>query len=241
MKFDFGGEKIQAAEQALYVQTTDSYKGTKIQAPIKCSAQRVDGTQKKAEGERVYALDCAKIKTMVTMLQGDEVDIFLNEGQAIFINASRIFMFRAFEKSYPDISMLFAYKQSSIQIEVDSADVKCAAELIGIVCSTEESPIVLALEKEMLLLSDVKGKSENRIPAKISGELKEKIGMKKENLIEGLMNASSEKIRIFIGGSDKPIFIDGDKHDGTYFMVPVRLPSKHLETGSEKNQKNKRQ
>ena len=139
-------------------------KGTKIQAPIKRSVQKVDGKQKKAEGERVYALDCAKIKIMSTMLQGDEVDMFLNKGQAIFINASRIFMFRAFEKGYPDISVLFSYKQSSVQIEVDSADVKRAADLIGIVCNTEESPVVLALEKDKLFLSDVKGKSENRIP-----------------------------------------------------------------------------
>lgn len=147
-------------------------------------------------------------------------------------------MFRAFEKGYPDISVLFSYKQSSVQIEVDSADVKRAADLIGIVCNTEESPVVLALEKDKLFLSDVKGKSENRIPAKISGKLKEKIGLKKENLIVGLMNASSEKIRIFIGGSDKPIFITGDKHDGTYFMVPVGLPSEHLKTGNERSQKN---
>lgn len=234
LKFSFGTGEAGTQKQFLCVQTTDFYKGARMVTEIKDSMQMEEGRPKKAAGEKTYALDCAKVQAMAGMLLGEEVDIFLNEGQAVFINSGRIFIFRAFEKNYPDLSNTFKALKGTTQIEVNAADVKRAADLISVVCNTDEQPVVLMQEKEMLVLADEKRKSVNKIPAKIAGEIGGKIGLKKENLTVGLMKASSEKVRLLIGGAKSPFFINGDKHEGIYFAAPVLLKK---ETGNgEKEQ-----
>jgi hypothetical protein len=230
LRFKFGTDSSDTQKQFLCVQTTDFYKGARMVTEIKDSMQMKDGNPQKAAGEKTYALDCTKVQAMAGMLLGEEVDIFLNEGQAVFINSGRIFIFRAFEKEYPDLSNAFKRREETVEIEVNAADVKRAADLVSVVCNTDEQPIVLIQEKGMLVLTDEKGKSVNRITAKIAGEIGGKFGLKKENLIIGLLKASSEKVRILISGAKSPFFINGDKHEGIYFAAPVLLKK---ETGNE--------
>ena len=87
----------------------------------------------------------------------------------------------------------------------------------------------------MLLLSDEKRTSISRIPAKIEGKFEE-IGIRKENLILGLVKASSEKVCISICGTKSPFFITGNRHEGIYFAAPVLLGKNGKETdGKSKN------
>lgn len=234
LQFHFGDAENE--KQCLCVQTTDFYKGAKIEAGGISSFQMVNGKPQRASGEMTYALDCARIQAMAGILQQEgEIDILLNKGQAVFSNAGRIFMFRAFEKRYPDLLGTFEKKKSAVWAEANAVDIKRAAELISVVGDTDRRPIILSHEKGMLLLSDEKRTSVSRIPAKIEGKFEE-IGIRKENLILGLVKASSEKVCISICGTKSPFFITGNRHEGIYFAAPVLLGKNGKETdGKSKN------
>lgn len=233
LQFYFGTGESTEEGQRLCVQTTDFYKGAKMEVKDLRSFRMSNGKPQKVTGERVYALDCSKVQAMAGMLKaGEEVNILLNKGQVVFSNAGRIFIFRAFEKRYPDLSNIFKKKESSVQVTAKAADIKRAAQLISAVCDTEQNPVVLSHEKGELLLADEKRMSVNRIPAEIEGTF-QKMGMKKEILILGLVKAASEKVHISISGPNSPFFIAGDRHEGIYFAGSVLL-KKSGRNGSDK-------
>jgi DNA polymerase III subunit beta len=179
-------------------------------------------------GEDIDVVVPGKALEEVTRLvsDGDDLSIGLSENQIVFEFGSTVFVTRRIEGTFPNYRQIIP-KNSGTSVEVSSEELSAAVKRVSLM-ALHNSPLKLSVNSEDQTLSlsaatqDVGDASED-LMVKAEGPDVE-IAFNHAFLMDGLVSAGGDTVRIEIENALKPGLIKTGEGEGFFYvLMPVRL------------------
>ena len=178
----------------------------------------------------IPAKSLREIEKLVSIRSNEnEIKLFYDKGQVVFISSDQIITTRTLEGTYPNYSQLIPDTFSKI-ISFNKKKLTDALERIAVLADQQSSVVKIKLEEDgfAIISADAQdiGNANESLPVSYSGE-KFDIAFNVRYLLEGLKVISCEKIVLKCNQSTTPAIIipEDNINSFTYLVMPVQVRS----------------